>query len=294
MKNRIRGMFLGASAGKDNGKFALLVAESLIKHKEINLDDLARRHAECLVRKDELNFSTTTEIAIVKIAKGIHWSKSGRGTDSRNGFDNDLLLKIAPLGAFRSSSFWQKLWVEDRRDFINNTASLALMTHYSRMAIDSALIHLFAINYCLENNFSTKKFIARICQWSDFFLYDEVNHVKERLSDRLAILDKINPLLLTPEEIINFFGSKTDYIYDSLPLSYALFLKNPYSTETMYEVMGAGKNRHTNASIVGGLLGALNGESIFPPSFIDSLTERDKILETADRFYTTFFTQNTA
>ena len=137
-----------------------------------------------------------------------------------------------------------------------------------------------------------KNFVTGICRWANFLLYNEVNNVTDRLSDRFALLAAIDPTSLTTEEITNLFGEGTSYVYNSLPFSYAFFLRNPHSIETLYEVGNAGGDTDTNASnasIVGGLLGALNGASIFPQHLIDGLWQKDRILATANKFYETFF-----
>src|SRR3989344_2267511 len=283
--------FNGREAGTwtDDTQLTLPIAESLIEYKKLNLDDLARRQVKSWQKEGNLGFGKTTNEAIQKLADGIYWSKSGKSNNPKYGFGNGVAMKVAPIGAFRASPLWSEFWVESRSEFVDDIVKLTLMTHYTRMAIDSALAHVFAVSCCLGQNFSVKNFVAGIQRWTDFLLYNEVNNVTDRLSDRFAILAAIDPTSLTTEEIINLLGAGTCYVYNSLPFSYAFFLRNPHSIETLYDVGNAGGDTDTNASIVGGLLGALNGASIFPQHLIDGLWQKDRILATADKFYETFF-----
>lgn len=283
--------FDGREAGTwtDDTQLTLLVADSLIECKEINLDDLAKHHIEYWQKEGDLGFGPTTRAAIKKLASGVHWSKSGKSNNPKHGFGNAMPMKVGPIGALRTSLFWNEQWIEWRSEFIKNIIRFTLMTHYTRMAIDSALTHVFAVNLCLENNFSVKNFITRILYWSEFILYEETHQIKDRISQRFEQLGKLNFESLTPEKIIELFGGGTSYVYNSLPFSYAFFLRNPYSIETLYDVVNSGGDTDTNSSIIGGLLGALNGVAIFPRHLIDGLWQKERIKATSDRFYETFF-----
>lgn len=284
--------FNGREAGTwtDDTQLTLLVADLLIECGGINLDDLARRHVEYWEKEGDLGFGPTTRAAIKKLASGTHWSKSGISKNPNHGFGNALPMKIAPVGALRASLLWGEKEIEWRSEFIKNIIKFTLMTHYTRMAIDSALAHVFAINLCLRNNFSVENFITEILYWSNFVLYEETHQIKDRLSERFEQLGKLDFASLTPEKIIELFGGGTSYVYNSLPFSYAFFLRNPHSIETLYDVVNSGGDTDTNGSIVGGLLGTLNGISIFPQHLIDGLWQKERIQATADKFYETFFT----
>lgn len=273
----------------DDTQLTLLIADSLIQHKQLNMDDLAKRHVKYWKREGDLGFGSTTRSAINKLAQGEHWWNSGKNNNPKHGFGNGLPMKVGPIGALRASPFWDRQWVEYRSAFIRNLMNLTLMTHYRRMAIDSALSHVFAVSLCLSGNFSRENFFYAIDKWSNFVLWNEIPPHQERLSDRFEDLRKLDFESLTAKNIIDLFGGGTSYVYNSLPFSYAFFLRNPDSIETLYEVGNAGGDTDTNAAIVGELLGAKNGISIFPQHLIDGLWQKDRILATAERFYETFY-----
>lgn len=283
--------FDGREAGTwtDDTQLTLLIADSLIEHKRLNLDDLAKRHVEYWKKEGDLGFGPTTRTAIKKLEAGVHWSQSGKSNNSKHGFGNALPMKVSPIGALRASPFWKEQWLEWRSKFIDSLIQLALMTHYRRMAIDSALAHTFAVNMCLNGNFTVTGLLEAVSYWSSFVLYKEDSAFSDNILKNFELLARIGPESMTTEQIIKVFNGGTSYVYNSLPFSYAFFLRNPYSVQTLYEIASAGGDTDTNASIVGGLLGALNGASIFPQHLIDGLWQKDRILTTADKFYETFF-----
>lgn len=90
--------------------------------------------------------------------------------------------------------------------------------------------------------------------------------------------------LMSDKGIISEFGQGSAYVYNSLPFSYAFFLRNQDSIETLYDVVSAGGDTDTNGSIVGSMLGAKNGVKIFPEHLINGLWRKDEILKTANDF----------
>lgn len=286
--------FDGRPAGTwtDDTQLTLALSESLIHRGKIDMDDMAKAHVESVQKEGDLGFGPTSKQSIKRLAAGIHWSKSGKSQNPNHGFGNGVVMKVGPLGLYRASPAWDELWVEERADFINSAVKLTLMSHYSRMAIDSSLAHIFAVKTCFaEGEFSIENFLKQIIYWSEMVLYGEVKGKTDKLTDRFKVIGELDLAVLTPGKIIELFNGGTTYVFDSLPFSYAFFLKNPHSIESLYDVGNAGGDTDTNASIVGGLLGALNGISIFPQNLIDGLLNKERIFDLVDRFYKAFFAQ---
>ena len=86
------------------------------------------------------------------------------------------------------------------------------------------------------------------------------------------------------QQLVAACGGGSCYVYDSLPFSYAYFLKNPFSSEALIEVVNAGGDTDSNGAMVGALLGALHGTDIFPQHLIDGLKGKEQIIDAVDRF----------
>lgn len=290
--------FNGREAGTwtDDTQLTLLVADSLVANKGFSVPDLALRHVKYWKVEGDLGFGPTTREAIKKLDAGIHHSQSGISNNPKHGLGNAMPMKVAPLGAFRVSSVLNQLLYPD--EHVNyRLRDFTIMTHYTNMAIQSAFAHVAAIRFCLEWNVKkghlTDEFITTIIQACESALKIEERFKQKNLPlERFKTFRQIPFQVAIADDFIEKFGGGTSYVYNSLPFSYAFFLRDPFDIETLYDVVNAGGDTDTNGSIVGGMLGALNGEAIFPRHLIDGLWQRERILATADKFYDTFFVGN--
>lgn len=283
--------FAGRPAGTwtDDTQLTLVVADSLIEKGQIDMHDMAARHVESLEKEGDRGFGASTRSAIKRLASGIHWSRSGISTNPKHGYGNGLPMKVAPFGAYSCSPVFEGD-TDSKRLFVQDIINFTLMTHYRKMAVQSALAHVFAVRYCLlspPSDFLTGEFVDQVCGAASWVYIMEdpiVDPIKDDLIERLLNLKDIDFATISSEKIINRFGAGSCYVFNSLPFSYAFFLRNPESIETLYDVGNAGGDTDTNASIVGGMLGALNGSSIFPAHLIEGLRQKDRILQTAEKF----------
>lgn len=284
---RLKGRPVGSWT--DDTQLTLLVADSLIEKKEFDIDDLSKRHVEYWEREGDLGFGKTTRKAIKRLKQGVHWSKSGITTDPNLGTGNALPMKIAPLVAYSVSPFFfeTRLFKTRLRDF-------TLMTHYTQMAVQSALAHVAAIQFCFQDDNGRTDYdfpgtlVSAIERHGEMLKGIPAGGNGDDLKWVLSTLNNL-PVNSNADDFIRLFGEGKCYVYHTLPFCYAFFLKHPTNIETLYDVGNAGGDTDTNASIVGGMLGALNGASIFPQHLIDGLWQKDRIIATANKFYETFF-----
>ena len=288
--------FNGRAAGTwtDDTQLTLVVAESLIRCRGIDVEDLARCHLEHWEREGDLGFGGTTRAALKKLKDGMHWSQSGVTTNPKHGRGNALPMKISPIGAYwylRKTDF-----NENWQTFVEDLARCTFMTHETRMALESAIAHVCAIEYCLGIK-DTKRFFHEEFLWYLFsktmLAYNEEFSPTEtpcpdRMYDRLGLLLNTPLHTINTSDLLAMFGENPFYVYSSLPLTYALFLKNPTSIESIYDIVNAGGDTDTNASIAGGLLGALNGVSVFPKTLVENLWQKERVLDTANQFCDVF------
>ena len=285
--------FNGREAGTwtDDTQLSLVVAESLIACHGLDMDDMAKRHAQAL-NEDDLGWGGSTREAVKKLARGIHWSQSGITDNPRRGRGNGVAMKASPIGAFLTAKYGQDAWLQQIEETRRDIRAFAQMTHATSMAVESAYAQIFAISQLLQSS-------PEEIDW-DYFanlpgfgaILSEIqcrgDKHPEKLFDRLNLLVDLDFTKKSNEEIRDLFGGGTCYVYDSLPFSYAFFLRNPHSIETLYDVASAGGDTDTNASMVGALIGALHGEEIFPKNLVRELWRVEEILDVAERFTKTF------
>jgi ADP-ribosylglycohydrolase len=116
--------------------------------------------------------------------------------------------------------------------------------------------------------------------------------LKERML-RLARLWSDGKLpSMTIDDLKDEFGGGSCAVYDSLPFSYTLFLRNPKSFGSITEAVNAGGDNDTNAKLVGEMLGAYHGLDFFltPENkwAVEGLLSYKNLLALADQFCETF------
>lgn len=302
--------FDGQPAGTttDDTQLTLVVAESLIANKGINIDDLAYRHIQSWQDEGDRGFGKSTGNAIKRLAAGVHWKDSGKSDDPKSGSGNGLPMKLAPFGAALGCLFAQKKQ-KNLELLFRSLTHLSFMTHRTALGLESTIIHVAAISDLLTTKevLDREKYLEKITKRTlvtigtlldnpeNEVLFSGIPDLQDfrmRLTERIAALKTLPLDELDADTLRKLFGEGKCYVYDSLPFTYAFFLKNPRSIECIYDLVNAGGDTDTNASIAGGMLGALNGAAIFPPHLVNGLKNKDRVLDVAKRFCDTFISKD--
>lgn len=273
----------------DSTQLTLVVAESLIAQGKIDMDDLAKRHVHAM-KKSDLGWDASTKNAVQRLMVGDHWKDSGmpQSPGEKNG--NAVIRKMSPLIAYIAAH--KKKPIRPRissHGLLDKLIEFTCMTHRTRVTASATLTHgntLFSC-LCTKSGFPRKAFLSRnrmVSQMFDLSILDPGGFEMERFPDRMATLEKEDWTKKSAAEISAIFGGGDIHVYNSLPFCYAFFLKAPDSIETLYEVVSAGGDTDGNGSIVGAMLGALNGTKIFPSHLVSGLWQKDRILATAEKF----------
>jgi poly(ADP-ribose) glycohydrolase ARH3 len=267
----------------DDWQLTKAVAESLII-SGMDMDAIAEAH-KAAFNESIVGWGGTTSSAVRNLLNGATWEKSGLPI----GMGNGCAMKIAPVAALVAAKYQSGKVV----DFI---VKLTCMTHRNVLAVCTTLAQAEAIYYCLTaQKFNAIKFANRIIVGSVLgeFLSEDI--VTEGMTidfpdttQRLKLLKDYKKY--DDQRIIKEFQG-TAYAYNSIPFSLMFFIRNPNSINAMYDVIAAGGDTDTNASMVGSLLGALNGVDIFPMELVNQMSSkyRDEVTDVANRFYNKFF-----
>jgi ADP-ribosyl-[dinitrogen reductase] hydrolase len=274
----------------DDTQLTVSVAEGLIEAGCLDLDVQVKHHVKAY-KTHTSGWGRTTREAIERLANGVHWRESGLYSSTEadegvkklavRGFGNGVAMKAAPIGAFlASASFDWKAITEQLADF-------TAMTHRTSMAVSSCLAHAFASFRCMVSTpetFNVRTFIATVVNASELGkAYYKETLTDDDITKRFKLLETVNDKWTT-EDIVREFGKGTYYVYNSLPFTYAFFVRNPKNIESLYDCASAGGDTDSNASMLGALLGALNGTAIFPKHLLDGLHEKQELIRLADAF----------
>lgn len=269
-----------ANRWTDDTSLSLAVLNALTEAGGIDMDTMVKHHI-IEYEKDKGGFGpkTSTSRAIEALKAGKHWSETG----SPNGKGNGAAMKAAPLGLFFS--------VRQELIFKIGMLELFAMTHPSALGTASGLVQARAIVTCLSHprHFTHREFAGS----THMMAYANRNDTPDYLLflQRMENLwhDKDIITLRSPEYILqnpDRYGNGGCYIPESLPFTYAHFLRNPWSIETLFDVVNAGGDTDTNGAMCGALLGAVNGMELFKDHeyLIEELWRRDELIAAADAF----------
>ena len=272
--------YLPDSHTTDDWQLTLAVAEGLIE-SGLNMKIQAKKHVEAF--KETTNgWGGTTRNAVRDLAKGCSWDKSGQNGEGR-GVGNGVAMKLAPVAPFIVRIIKDVNLSEEQRrkkllEAFSFVRDLTIMTHNTEMAIAASFAHTIALVYSLMDKTDdlAKKIIHGAAQGVKYARASGLQPDEDNIVERFEKLENYSE---DPKD----FGKLSCYCYDSVPGSHAFFLKNPRSIETLYDVVNAGGDTDSTGSMVGALLGALNGTAIFPTHLVEGLDKKDEILAVAEK-----------
>lgn len=274
--------FDGRKAGTttDDTSLTIAVTEGLIEGG-FNMDIQVEKHIEAY-KISTSGWGGTTKTAIRNLINGTHWQASGMRY-GKYGRGNGVTMKIAPVVAYmrglveKSPDQKSKILGEGFA-FIRN---LTLMTHRTQMAVCASVAYCVALYKCLDPNLDINLLPGYILSFANTAKKWYDGEETDDIVKRFALLKKHNQYDST--RIMEEFGGGSCYCYNSVPFTMMFFLNGPRDINTLYDVVSCGADSDTNGAMLGAMLGALNGEGIFPRHLIDGLDGKDCILETADR-----------
>lgn len=261
----------------DDTQLSLAVLKGLLE-AGFDLDVQAKHHALAMAESTE-GWGYTTQDSIRNLKNGVHWSKSGITDNPHRGSGNGVPMKLAPLAV------WS--YIQGYPEY-KKIIQFSAMSHYTEMSAYAAVAHYHAIVYCLgctPDNFQQKSFLDEITKEAYVAGFVEnakldppLNKLKDNLRSKFELLYNMSDGIP--------FEKGGCYVYESLPFTYAYFLRDP-TIEGFYDVINAGGDTDTNGSMFGALLGALHGINVFPQKLIDGIQNKDHIEKLIEDFIRT-------
>lgn len=240
------------------------------------MDAIAEAHVRAMKHAIGGWGKSTTE-AVERIANGVHWSQSGKTEEANRGTGNGVPMKNAPLALWAVSPQGGMKWLDDDTfQFNQRLVDFSAMTHWSSLSAEASVVHANVMYYLLLDNFVPKHFVDLIFEvvweWRDKadsngWHTAGLNQTEHTLKDRLHRVGELwwtgKLKSMSTDDLRAEFGNGSCYVYDSLPFSYALFLRNWESFGSVMAAVNAGGDNDTNAKMVGEMLGAVHGIEFF-------------------------------
>lgn len=263
----------------DDTQLTLATMEALTESGGVfDMDKIAKKHVEAY-QAERRGWGKSTKNSCLRLAKGVSWEYSGEP----GGVGNGVMMKIAPLGLLQSIKR-QSIEV-----FLGECVTYARMTHLGTQAVVAGVVHAAAIDFLARSSsLYVPAFLYglhNIAYILESKLPTTGDKISEQIDKVIAHWQRYTDAGKIDSEISLRFGGGTSYAYNSLGLSYALFVSNPNSFHVVWQTALAGGDTDSNASIVGSLYGALKGASFIPKHLLTGLERREYIEEAAKNFF---------
>ncbi len=274
---------LPMGATTDDWQLTRAVAEGMIQASGLDMDAAAAWHVKAF-REGVRGWGPTTHESVAALARGTHWSQSGRTDKPNRGSGNGVCMKVAPVGAYLAATSPDGN-IENAAGVACFLADLARMTHDTSLGVTSGLCQAAAVCECLRSDpagFRVESFVRTVvaaARHGQQFLTPPAG--VDDLSQRLTVLWDHGRYDMA-RIATDLKGSS--HVCESLPFTYMFFVRNPHSIESLYDCVSAGGDTDSNGSMLASLLGALHGAAIFPKHLVEDLPQRATVLDVAHRF----------
>jgi ADP-ribosylglycohydrolase len=246
----------------DDAAMALLLAESLLAHRDFDVADLADRWVAWM-KADGRGIGGTTGRALRLIDAGTDPFEAGRRAreegDPRTTATNGAVMRCIAVAL---------CYHDNVEKLIRVSAEQAAITHADeRCTWGAVAVNLAARELLLGNP----------------HFVEEVLH---RLGDRAPrpLLEAIRRVLWEEESALAIAaGGDSGSAVRCVEIAFWSALHRPVLEDALIFLAEAGGDTDTNAAVAGGLLGARDGEAGIPPRWRDQLVDAPRIGDLAER-----------
>lgn len=263
----------------DDAQLSAALFEAYVIAGEFSIEEIAKQHI-IAYQQSTLGWGGSTVAGVEALMAGLTPNEADYKARLKAGTGNGIPMKIAAVAA------WSALKQEEMQNMPNIIERVCSISHPTSISASAGLAHIAAIRYCLEVSpaeFSKAEFIKNVVAASALGRSIFPGTLKDDLTSRLELLKFADKM--SEQQIIERFGGGDCYVYNSLPFSYAFFLRQPDNFETLLDSINAGGDTDSNAAIIGALLGALHGRDIFPIDLCSKIIGISELLDLSERFY---------
>jgi ADP-ribosylglycohydrolase len=245
----------------DDSQLTLATCESIIEQRRVSPEHIAQRFVDWYRARRISGMGASTLKALRDLDSGVHWALAGAKGEMAAG--NGAAMRIAPL-AFHT----------EQRQIIRDVCRI---THHNEESYVGALAIIVAIRSLVFESSSPSQLLTNVLR----ALPDS------RVRDRLVELDQLPNDLIIADVAIQFGSS--GYVVDSVPL--ALYAARsidrvPFDV-LLRNVIEAGGDTDTIASMTGQIAGAWLGAPAISRNVLESLANADQIERVVDEFAAT-------
>jgi len=240
----------------DDTQLTLATMEAMLASGKIDPEAIANKFVSYYEAGKLSGLGSATLQAIQGIRNGGHWYLVGKKGEQAAG--NGSAMRIAPL------AFVMK---EVDRQVIRDVSRIS---HHHEEAYVGSLAVVLSIHHILKSPARTY----------DNFLQEIAEKLPDsRVRDRLMKFSELIPTN-SIADIAAQYGS-SGYVVESVPLALFAFVKSRDIgfEQAIHEIIDAGGDTDTNASIMGQIAGTALGQSSLPPHMLAKIQSLDEYAE---------------
>lgn len=255
----------GTAAYSDDTEMTIATAESLIRSRGFDQDDMARAFLENFHR--ERGYGRGTKAVFRLWRQGVSVAEAAEMVFEGGSFGNGAAMRMAPVGC---------LYFDRPGELLRIARQAALLTHAHRLGWSGAVVQAAAVALAVESMPSRDLDPAG-------FLERLTGFVPSEADDYARLLEAARDLLRTasddPFAVVGFLGNDSTATGSVCTAVYA-FLKHPRSfSEAVLYAVALGGDADTIGAMTGAIAGAYHGMSAIPCRWLEMLENGSKGLD---------------
>lgn len=289
----------------DDTQLSFAVVCALIRGRgKLGMRFVAEEHVKEAQRSTN-GWGTGTRQSVQRLANRVSWRQSGNPESVGNG----VLIKLTPL-VFCRDLFCRSAHPDAATDF-RDLMEFTQMTHHNSLSVFSTVFHSLMIRWQLESRMqkapesdALTEAIEGLLRARDLarslevrFREDglEVGMLSKRFQMFIDRIQKVKPdaepkdlsrPVLSDDDIYEVSEGATFYQTDTLSAVWGMLLSTPrpWTFELVERAATLGGDCDSIASIVGGIVGAVEGSDVFPSVYTESLLQRGVVEDLSEEF----------
>jgi len=277
----------------DDTAMTMALSACLIKNKSIPYKELAKNYCYSYFTNPNRGFGG----AVPRVLHALKREKYENPLepaklqfDGSGSYGNGAAMRVAPIGLFCLN--------QPIKNLIKLATDSAIITHTHHLAVNGAILHAIAVNYCLKtvpSEFNKNDFLNYLREQLKI-----IEHNEDDLENKMEYqkqLTKIEDLLKrepSNEMVINNLGNSVAALW-SITTALYCFLRaqepiEKIETENIFRrtieyAIHLGGDTDTIACMAGQLSGALYGDEIISKNILSYCEANEEVSEMAENLY---------
>jgi len=250
----------------DDTQMSMDIANSFIKYKEINQEDLASTFAKSY--QWSRGYGPSAANLLKKIKKGAKWQDVNRAKFKEGSFGNGAAMR-APVLAM--------CFVNDKEGLDKSVVQSSEITHAHPMAIEGAKL-IALVSYAALHDWSSKAILEALPRWC----------TTDEYTNKIAFCIKsLNALNTIGNKVLKSRLGNGIAASDSCvtAIYFALLYREQSHEAMLTHIYSLGGDTDTIGAMAGGIWGAFNGLDLLDKNKIQNLEHSEKIIELSKKLY---------